>query len=232
MSDNKIFSKPENKKNESLVNWKNKWELYKEAHNGFSEYLVYELNYQQKKIDSLEDQLQWSIKNEQQYKDALKLCQKEFDDAIRKINALEKKLQNNPENKKNESFEEWFKEAFPSAYRSNPYEARAKEAWNHQQKKIEHYKKIAMDNQARYSGALERIAELEKKTTLDQATVSLNLDLMSALDKIETLKAAYLKASRLIDMFKTNMVRVEEYQYHLTEFLNSPEHKAAMELVK
>jgi len=36
-------------------------------------------------------------------------------------------------------------------------------AWDHQQKKIDELKKLTLDNQARYNGALETIKALEKK---------------------------------------------------------------------
>lgn len=65
--------------------------------------------------------------------------------------------------KKKESFEGWRQSQHEDKAWKMPYYDASREAWNHQQKKIDHYKELAMDNQARYNGALERINELEKQ---------------------------------------------------------------------
>jgi hypothetical protein len=44
-------------------------------------------------------------------------------------------------------------------------------AWDHQQEKIDELKKLTLDNQARYNGALETIKALEKKIDVLQTTL-------------------------------------------------------------
>jgi hypothetical protein len=81
-----------------------------------------------------------------------------------------------------ETFEEWF---YPQAKRAGEALGRDKvdaewkgrppilveDAWNHQQKKIDELKKLTLDNQARYNGALETIKALEKKIDVLQTTL-------------------------------------------------------------
>lgn len=73
------------------------------------------------------------------------------------------------------TFEEWF-DSLDHARMVNSYEY-AEQTWNHQQKKIsslqdqlqwslkneEKYKKLTLDNQARYSGAIAEIKELRER---------------------------------------------------------------------
>lgn len=76
------------------------------------------------------------------------------------------------------TFEEWF-DSLDHARMVNSYEY-AEQTWNHQQKKIsslqdqlqwslkneEKYKKLTLDNQTRYNGALAEIKDLEKQVAI------------------------------------------------------------------
>ena len=64
-----------------------------------------------------------------------------------------------------ETFEEWFNPFDETLGQSSKYEA-IKSTWNHQQKKIDELRKLTLDNQARYNGALAEIKDLEKQVAI------------------------------------------------------------------